>query len=182
MLERHDGSDVARGGLAECRHGNVDLLSDDDARWMAKCSIVYEGTAVWKYFSIRGYPRQSAAYGYMASTEGGKLYTVVNASQEKAKVMLPEATGTGRVLFTDSGFMPVLEKNIVELGPEQMVVVGYGKFSTREYDLGIEKDIVIPATIQKVKIDVQKKNEHTLQAHYTPSKGKNCTDSLSAIG
>ena len=63
--------------------------------------------------------------------------------------MLPEATGTGRVLFTDSGFMPVLEKNIVELGPEQMVVVGYGKFSTREYDLGIEKDIVIPATIQK---------------------------------
>ena len=68
--------------------------------------------------------------------------------------------------------MPVLEKNIVELGPEQMVVVGYGKFSTREYDLGIEKDIVIPATIQKVKIDVQKKNEHTLQAHYTPSKGK----------
>ena len=53
-----------------------------------------------------------------------------------------------------------------------MVVVGYGKFSTREYDLGIEKDIVIPATIQKVKIDVQKKNEHTLQAHYTPSKGK----------
>ena len=53
-----------------------------------------------------------------------------------------------------------------------MVVVGYGKFSNREYDLGIEKDIVIPATIQKVKIDVQKKNEHTLQAHYTPSKGK----------
>ncbi len=82
-------------------------------------------------FSIRGYPRKALPYGYMASAEGGNLYTVVNASQEKAKVMLPEATGTGRVLFTDSGFMPVLEKNIVELGPEQMVVVGYGKFSTR---------------------------------------------------
>ena len=54
--------------------------------------------------------------------EGGNLYTVVNASQEKAKVMLPEATGTGRVLFTDSGFMPVLEKNIVELGPNRWLL------------------------------------------------------------
>ena len=62
------------------------------------------------------HPGKALPYGYMASAEGGNLYTVVNASQEKAKVMLPEATGTGRVLFTDSGFMPVLEKNIVELG------------------------------------------------------------------
>lgn len=164
---------MARGGWLNVCHGNIDLLSDDDARWMAKVQQLY--MKVQQYGSISAFgaiPGKALPYGYMASTEGGKLYTVVNASQEKAKVMLPEATGTGRVLFTDSGFMPVLEKNIVELGPEQMVVVGYGKFSTREYDLGIEKDIVIPATIQKVKIDVQKKNEHTLQAHYTPSKGK----------
>lgn len=60
----------------------------------------------------------------------------------------------------------------MELGPEQMVVVGYGKFSNREYDLGIEKDIVIPATIQKVKIDVQKKMSIPCR-HITPlRKGK----------
>ena len=141
---------MARGGWLNVCHGNIDLLSDDDARWMAKVQQLY--MKVQQYGSISAFgaiPGKALPYGYMASTEGGKLYTVVNASQEKAKVMLPEATGTGRVLFTDSGFMPVLEKNIVELGPEQMVVVGYGKFSNREYDLGIEKDIVIPATIQK---------------------------------
>ena len=164
---------MARGGWLNVCHGNIDLLSDDDACWMAKVQQLY--MKVQQYGNISAFgsiPGKALPYGYMASAEGGNLYTVVNASQEKVKVTLPEATGTGRVLFTDSGFIPVLEKNIVELGPEQMAVVGYGKFSARGYDLGIEKDIVIPATIQKVKIDVQKKNEHILQAHYTSSKGK----------
>ena len=142
---------MARGGWLNVCHGNIDLLSDDDACWMAKVQQLY--MKVQQYGNISAFgsiPGKALPYGYMASAEGGNLYTVVNASQEKVKVTLPEATGTGRVLFTDSGFIPVLEKNIVELGPEQMAVVGYGKFSARGYDLGIEKDIVIPATIQKV--------------------------------
>lgn len=106
---------MARGGWLNVCHGNIDLLSDDDARWMAKVQQLY--MKVQQYGSISAFgaiPGKALPYGYMASAEGGNLYTVVNASQEKAKVMLPEATGTGRVLFTDSGFMPVLEKNIVE--------------------------------------------------------------------
>ncbi len=49
---------MARGGWLNVCHGNIDLLSDDDACWMAKsAAIVYEGTAVWKYFGIRFHPR-----------------------------------------------------------------------------------------------------------------------------
>ena len=165
---------MARGGWLNVCHGNIDLLSDDDARWMADVQRLYMKVQQYGNFSAFGsIPGKAMPYGYMASVDGGKLYTVVNASQEKSKIILPEAAGDGRVLFTDSGFAPVLEKDVVELGPEQMAVIGYGKFNSQEYDLGIENDIIIPMAIQKAAIDVHKKGEHSLTAHYTPSKGKN---------
>ena len=97
---------MARGGWLNVCHGNIDLLSDDDACWMAKVQQLY--MKVQQYGNISAFgsiPGKALPYGYMASAEGGNLYTVVNASQEKVKVTLPEATGTGRVLFTDSGFI-----------------------------------------------------------------------------
>jgi hypothetical protein len=40
-LERHDDSDDGTRGLLNVCHGNIDLLSDDDARWMAKVQQLY---------------------------------------------------------------------------------------------------------------------------------------------
>lgn len=164
---------MARGGWLNVCHGNIDLLSDEEVRWMSKVQRLYLNLQQYGCISAFGsIPGKALKYGYMASTDGGNLYTIVNASQSKAKFILPEAIGEGRILFRDNGYIPVLKGDSIELGPEQMAVIGFGKFNTSHYDLGIEKDIIIPETIQQVEINVQKKDEHTLQAHYTPSAGK----------
>jgi len=164
---------MARGGWLNVCHGNIDLLSDEDARWMAKVQQLYLNVQQYGNISAFGsIPGKALPYGYVALADGGELYTVVNASQEKAEVALPGAAGEGRILFRDNGFMPVLKGNSVELGPEQMVVVGFGKFNASMYDLGIEEDIMIPDEIRQIKVDAQRKDKHTLQAHYIPSKGK----------
>ncbi len=164
---------MARGGWLNVCHGNIDLLSDDDAHWMAKVQRLYMKVQQYGQTSTFGsIPGQGLPYGYATFTEGGSLYTLVNASQQKARVVLPDAAGEGRVLFRDNGFMPVLRGDSVELGPEQMAVVGFGKFNAPMYDLGIEKDIVIPEEIRQVRVSLRKKDEHTLQTRYIPSSRK----------
>ncbi len=164
---------MARGGWLNVCHGNIDLLSDEDARWMGKVQQLY--MSVQRYGSISafgGIPGQALPYGYAGFTDGGQLYTVVNASQSKERIVLPGASGEGRILFRDNGFVPILKGNSIELGPEQMAVIGFGKFGAQAYELGIEKDIVIPESIRQVEVDIRKKDPHTLQARCIPLPGK----------
>ena len=44
---------MARGGWLNVCHGNIDLLSDDDARWMAKVQQLY--MKVQQYGSISAF-------------------------------------------------------------------------------------------------------------------------------
>ncbi len=168
---------MARGGWLNVYHGNIDLLSKKDAQWLAKLQKLYlpaqqfGRTKAWG-----GIPGKSLPYGYETITENGILYTVVNASQSKRMLHLPKplkVKGKGRILFHDDGFIPILQNDSIVLGPEQLAVVGFGKFNDVNLDLGVEKDVVIPIDIQKIETIIQVKDEHTLQAKYTPTKDKN---------
>ena len=57
---------MARGGWLNVCHGNIDLLSDDDARWMAKVQQLY--MKVQQYGSISAFgaiPGKALPYGYI---------------------------------------------------------------------------------------------------------------------
>jgi hypothetical protein len=78
----------------------------------------------------------------------------VNPTQAVVDVGLPrlsrqqEDFGLGRVLFRDAGFVPALDGNELRLGPEQMAVVGFGRYASPEHDLGFERDVNIPSQIE----------------------------------
>src|SRR6185312_16176161 len=93
---------------------------------------------IWKIRSPL-FARRSISGGWMCSTRciagtrgfagfgpKGAVYTLVNTSQEVVSIaLLPMNFGGGRrVLYSDAGFEPRVEKDTVELGPEQLVVVG----------------------------------------------------------
>ena len=54
---------------------------------------------------------------------------------------------SGRLLFRDSGFMPILEGDEITLGPGQLALVGTGRYADPADDLGIQPDIRIPREI-----------------------------------
>ncbi len=56
----------------------------------------------------------------------------------------------GRIQFRDAGFAPKLAGDELRLGPEQLVVVGYGEYAMAKYDLGVQEDVVIPQSIHRV--------------------------------
>jgi hypothetical protein len=157
---------IARGGRLNVYHGNIDLLSDEDARWIAKVQHVFlpfeqnNGVSI-----IGGIPGNAETYGYRATSSDGEIYTVVNPSQSVREVMLPVNAGMkgGRILFTDKGFVPRIDKNILMLGPEQMAVVGYGKYDSKAYDLGCEQDVIIPQSEEELPFDRELSGGNTIK-------------------
>ncbi len=138
---------LARGGWVNTYYGNLELLSESDAHWFGKVqTIFYQMQGMGRISTFGGVPGEERPYGFVATSEGGDLYTVVNPGQSVAKVSLPGSGG--RLLFHDAGFRPSVVDDSVILGPEQMAVVGAGKYGRPEFDLGIGKDVIIPSEIQ----------------------------------
>jgi hypothetical protein len=107
-------------------------------------------------YPFGGLPGQEEPYGFCSVGAEGALYTVVNPSQSVRRVKLPRVhvrqsvPSAGRVQFCDAGFKPVLSRDEILLGPEQLVLVGFGEFSKTKYDLGVQDDVVIPKSIRPV--------------------------------
>jgi hypothetical protein len=144
----------AHGSWMNVFYGDLQLLSDDDARWLARVQRMYFPLlAQGRCHLFGGVPGEQQPYGFAAVGEAGALYTVVNPSQTVATVTLPRvardqaALTGGRILFRDAGFSPVLTPDSITLGPEQMAVIGYGRHATDASDLGLQSDILIPRGI-----------------------------------
>jgi hypothetical protein len=147
---------AARGGWINTVHGNLELLDDEKARWLAKLQAMYEplqraGTT--RMFG--GIPGEVEPYGFASTVADGALYTVVNPRQSVELIPLPESAsapsgGARRVLFRDDGFVPELEGDAIRLGPGQLALVGAGRYASADYDLGVQRDVVIPRTIEPV--------------------------------
>lgn len=146
---------LARGSWMNLLYGDLTLLTDEDARWFARAQRLFLPLqARGRFYLFGGVPGEGQPYGFAALGETGSVYTVVNPAQTVASVPLPlvardqTRAGPGRVLFTDAGFVPVLADGAITLGPEQMAVVGYERYAGAEFELGVQRDIVIPKRIE----------------------------------
>jgi hypothetical protein len=146
---------VARGGWINTVHGNLEFLSDDDARWFARVQALYaplQGSGRTRRFG--GNPGSPWPYGFGSVATDGALYAVVNPAQGVRTLRMPRLSSTqepnidGRVLFHDADFIPVLSGDTIKLGPGELALVGFGRYISLENDLGVEADIRIPKSIE----------------------------------
>ena len=145
---------LARGGWMNTYYGSLEMLSDEDVAWFARLQRTFLPLqSLGRTHSFGGLPGQAQPYGFATVTDGGAWYTVVNPRQATALVLLPSFSPyqvplvRGRVQFRDAGFRAQVDGDTVTLGPEQLALVGYGKFAGGEYDFGEQSDVRIPDRI-----------------------------------
>ncbi|HEY7616701.1 MAG TPA: hypothetical protein VH744_07855, partial [Terriglobales bacterium] len=166
---------MARGGWVNTVHGNLEFLSDEDARWFAKVQSLYlrlQATGRTKTFG--GIPGDVQPYGFGSFDSEGAVYTVVNPAQSVEELRLPALSrmqkplGVGRLLFRDAGFVPRLAGDRITLGPGQMTVVGFGRYAQPQFDLGIQEDVNIPRSIMPIPATCSPHGENTIRATIDP--------------
>ncbi len=170
---------MARGGWVNTVHGNLEFLSDADARWFAKVQSLYlalESKGRTKTFG--GIPGEVQPYGFGSLDSDGSVYAVVNPAQSMEELQMPRLSkdqgpvGVGRVIFRDAGFDPVLSGTRIRLGPGEMAVIGFGKYASALYDLGIQEDVKIPRAISPLKAEFSAARKNTIRAELeVPPKG-----------
>jgi hypothetical protein len=162
---------VARGGWINTVHGNLEYLNDDDARWFAKVQSIYDSFQTHgKTKTFGGIPGEVEPYGFASSDARGAIFTVVNPAQRVAQLQLPVGTMVdspkqkGRIIFRDAGFDPVLRGDAITLGPGQMAAVGYGRYADPKFDLGIQKDVIIPKSIEPLEAVFEPRGGNVIEA------------------
>jgi len=162
---------LARGGWIDTSYGNLELLSDEDARWWARVqSLFLHLQAIGRTHTFGGIPGDDQPYGFGSLDADGSVYVVVNPRQEMAAIHLPlhaedqQPLTRGRVQFRDAGFVPQISGQTVTLGPGQMAMIGYGRYAAPVFDLGVQQDTVIPRSIQPVAADFKSVGKGIVQA------------------
>ena len=170
---------LARGGLVNTVHGNLEFISDDGARWFAKVQSFYlRFQAIGRTKTFGGIPGEVKTYGFGSVDTGGAVYTVLNPAQSIAEIQMPllsrqqQPSEGGRVLFRDDGFVPVLAGDKIRLGPGQLAVIGYGKYAGPEYDFGIQEDMRIPTSIHPLAATFVPDGQNAIKANLpAPEQG-----------
>jgi len=162
---------LARGGWVNTIHGNLELIDDAKAGWMARAFRLYLPLeALGRIKTFGGIPGEIQPYGFASLDADGAVYTVVNPAQAVNRVELPRLSreqapdGAGRIVFRDAGFRPQFAGRSITLGPEQMAVVGFGKYARPEFDMGIEDEIVIPHSIEQLNAAFYEAGSHAVEA------------------
>lgn len=166
---------VSRGGWVNTIHGNLEFLTDDDVRWFARVQKMYAPLqAEGRTKTFGGIPGDVQPYGFGSVDADGAIYTVMNPAQAVRTVEMPLLSrvqtplGKGRVIFRDSGFMPILRGNKITLGPGQLAAVGFGRYAGRENDLGVQEDVQIPQSIEPVEATFSAAGKNTVEATIRP--------------
>ena len=160
---------LARGGWANTYYGNLDLLSDEQARWFARVQSLYLDLQAYGRFSTFGpLPGTGSAYGFAATDRDGALYAVVNPAQQTARLHLPTGLTPLRVLFHDAGYVPQLDGGAVTLGAEQLALIGAGSYASAAYDLGVQADVRIPTEIAPLEASFVAEGERAISATILP--------------
>jgi len=170
---------VARGGWINTIHGNLEFLTDDQARWFAKVQSIYAPLqAMGRTKTFGGIPGEEKPYGFGSFNSDGALYTVMNPGESIEEVEMAQLSRVqpkiehGRILFTDAGFTPVLTGNKIRLGPGQMATVGFGKYADAKRDLGIQQDVRIPHAIAPLTAHFVPREQNVIEATIpAPSMG-----------
>jgi hypothetical protein len=162
---------ASRGGWVNTIHGNLEFLSDDDARWFAKVENIYEPQkAMGRTKTFGGIPGDAEPYGFGSLGQDGAIYTVVNPAQAVREIELPllsrsqPAPANGRIIFRDAGYMPELRGDKIMLGAGQLAAIGFGRYAKPEFDLGVQEDVRIPQSITPLAAKFAPKGLNTIEA------------------
>jgi hypothetical protein len=166
---------MARGGWVNSVYGNLELIRDQDAAWMARVqSLFLELQGEGRIHTFGGIPGNIEPYGFAGITTRGAVYVVMNPGQTVATLTLPlllanqQALENGRVQFRDAGFVPRLRGDLVTLGPGQLAMVGFGDYAAPAYDFGIQEDVIIPRSIEPVAAEFRSTAPGTIEAELQP--------------
>jgi hypothetical protein len=141
---------LARGGWLTTLYGNLELLDEAAGRWLAKAQGMFQPLLAHGAARTFGaMPGTAQPYGFALLEEGHGLILAVNPGQCHATLRLP---ASGRILFRDAGFIPVLDGCDLRLGPEQMAMVGVGRYAAAEHELGVQADVTIPETLRRLDV------------------------------
>lgn len=148
---------MARGGWVNTIYGNLEFLTDDDVRWFAKVQSLYLGLeAKGRTKTFGGIPGDIQPYGFGSLDSDGSVYVAINPAQSVEEIRLPllsneqSSLSGGTLIFRDAGFEPALAGDRIKLGPGQMAVVGFGKYTSPRFDLGVQDDVRIPHAIAPI--------------------------------
>ena len=170
---------AARGGWVNTIHGNLEFLDEGKARWFARVQKMYGPLqAMGRTKTFGGIPGDVEPYGFGSLAAGGAIYTVVNPAQAVREIALPrlsrvqEMQGERRIIFRDAGFVPTLHGNRITLGPGQLAAVGFGRYASKEFDLGIQEDVHIPRSITGIAAKFASAGANAIEATVAaPAKG-----------
>lgn len=178
--------EMARGGWVNVFHGNLELLSDKDGAWFARVQSLYRPLQqLDRTTPIGAIPGKGKPYGFLSESDEGSVFTIINPSQSISTVGLDRGLdvsgqasdsqtsvgrppGTGRILYADGGYQPTLTSDQLSLGPEQMVVVGFGKYADAIYSLGTDESIQIPKSIEPLPATFAGTSKNTIEADIMP--------------
>ncbi len=103
---------------------------------------------------------------------------MVNPAQSVEEIELPQLSriqislDSGRVIFRDAGFVPVLRGTRIKLGPGQMAAVGFGRYGAQEFELGVQDDVRIPRSILPINATFAPAENNTIETTIAaPLKG-----------
>jgi hypothetical protein len=173
--------DLARGGWVNVYHGNLELLNDEEGQWFGKVQSLYHRLQKQDNTEFFGsIPGKGLPYGFKSSTAKGVVCTMVNPSQAIATVELPVINPLGgQIMYTDGGYRPTLKENKLTLGPEQLVVVGFGEFAdffenrfNILYNFGIDDTIQIPSFIHKIDVSFTPISKNSIETKVNAPAGK----------
>jgi len=164
---------LSRGGFFNTYYGNLDLITNDKAEWFARAQgMFYEILNEGKTEMIGNIPGSGKIYAFHNYTSQGGVFSVVNPSQLADNIQLPNGNDF-RIIFSDSGFIPQLKGNTITVGPEQLVLVGYGKYSANDYILGVQDDVVIPENAEIIPFKIISSTPNQMRLEVSPSGTKN---------
>jgi len=130
--------ELVRAGWTNTLYGNLDLLDDADAAWMARATrslLPLQQTGSLKYHGTAR-PGDGLPYAWELSHATGGVMALVNPSQDPAVIPGP----AGRVLFAECPSLPSVTSQGWPVAPEQVLLVGWGDFDSLEYELGADTD------------------------------------------
>lgn len=159
---------LAKGSHFNTYYGNLELLDNRDAKWMAKVQKLFLPlNEVGRTQSIGGIPGRSEPYGYISNDTEKALVTVVNPSQDFKSISLDLrnfSKSPKMIIFHDKGFIPELKGAELILAPEQLCVVAVGQYANSENNLGMEEDVHVPRHSKRLSAKIAKPGFNTIQA------------------
>jgi hypothetical protein len=115
---------LARGGWINTTYGNLELLSDNDAKWFARVqSLFLHFQSEGRIKTFGSIPGDVHTYGFGALDRDGSVYVVVNPTETVATIAMPllsenqKLLGQGHVLFRDAALFRSSRRTAFSLVP-----------------------------------------------------------------